>query len=49
MSSHVSAFPRGWTCSWTPMSHGLPDGERLRFFLRGDTVDAYHLVPEEAG
>ena len=29
--------------------HGLPEGERLRFFLRGDTVDAYHLVPEEAG
>ena len=29
--------------------HGLLPGERLRFFLRGDTVAAYHLVPEEAG
>jgi len=29
--------------------HGLEAGERLRFFLRGDTVEAYLLTPEEAG
>ena len=27
----------------------VPEGEGVRFFLRGDTVDAYHLVTEEQG
>ena len=30
------------------MWHGLPGGERLRFFLRGDTVAAYLLTPDAA-
>ena len=29
------------------MSHGLPDGERLRFVMEGNTVAVHHLVPEE--
>jgi hypothetical protein len=40
-------MPQGAEVVIDTMSHGLDDGERLRFVLRGDTVDAYFLVPEE--
>ena len=39
--------PEGADVMIDTMWHGLDDGERLRFVLRGDTVDAYLLVPEE--
>jgi hypothetical protein len=38
--------PDGVDLFVTTMWHGLPAGERLRFFLRGDRVAAYLLAPD---
>jgi hypothetical protein len=38
--------PKGVDLFVDTMWHGLPGGERLRFFLRGDRVAAYLLAPD---
>ena len=44
----TSCVPVGADPFVDTMYHGLPAGANYRFFLRGDTVDAFVLMPEEA-
>jgi len=44
-----ACVPTGADLFIDTMEHGLPEGENLRFVLRGDTVEVFHLTPERTG
>jgi hypothetical protein len=44
-----ACVPTGADLFIDTIAHGLPEGEILRFFLRADTVEVFHLTPDGTG